>query len=324
MRLSVIVPVYNVESYVGKCVESLANQTYKDMEIIFVNDGSTDSSRKIIEDTILQYNLMNCIIVDKENAGLPQARKTGLSKAKGQYVAFIDSDDWVDADYFEKCMGKVSDEVDILDTGFCDECSDGRSIVHGINGKELVVAGIEAIRMIHNRKQLEHGLCNKIIKRSLFDKVAFPKGNFVGEDYIITMQLLRSVNRFKIISEPGYHYRLTTVSMSRDGFGSSKRKGFFAFYMMYDRVKRWYSDVSVEIDNFYTTEYLAVIVSMARNMKTDAAILRFTRGFVKKHIKQYVRAQSVDFMYKCSAIMFCFNTRLFLMLYHLYSKSVSA
>ena len=112
MKLSIIVPVYNVEKYIEKCLNSLCNPEIE-KEIIIVNDGSTDSSLKIVEEFKKNHDKENIIIISQEKKGLPEARTTGLRKAKGEYVSFIDSDDFVDKKLYEIMVKEViKDRVD--------------------------------------------------------------------------------------------------------------------------------------------------------------------------------------------------------------------
>src|SRR5699024_6933853 len=106
-KVSVIVPVYNVEKYIEKCIQTLVNQTLQDLEIIIVNDGSTDNSEKIIKKYKKEYK--NIIYVTKENGGLSSARNFGLLYATGEYVAFLDSDDYVDKIIYEKMYNKAKE-----------------------------------------------------------------------------------------------------------------------------------------------------------------------------------------------------------------------
>ncbi len=100
MKVSIIVPVYNVEKYLKRCLDSLISQTLKDIEIICVNDGSKDNSDKILEEYARKDSRI--IIINQENQGISVARNNGMDIAKGKYVGFVDSDDWVDSDFFEK------------------------------------------------------------------------------------------------------------------------------------------------------------------------------------------------------------------------------
>ena len=106
-KVSVIVPVYNVEKYIEKCLNSLVNQTLKDIEIIIVNDGSKDNSDKIIK--IYQEKYDNIIYLTKKNGGLSDARNYGIPYAKGEYIAFLDSDDYVENDIYEKMYNKAKE-----------------------------------------------------------------------------------------------------------------------------------------------------------------------------------------------------------------------
>ena len=97
--ISVIVPVYNVEKYLEKCLNSLVNQTYQNIEIIVVDDGSTDNSGRIADDFALKYDIIK--VIHTKNGGLSAARNVGIENAGGEYIAFVDSDDWVDVNTFE-------------------------------------------------------------------------------------------------------------------------------------------------------------------------------------------------------------------------------
>ena len=99
-KISVIIPCYNVEKYLRECLDSVVNQTLKDIEIICVNDGSTDGTQKILEEYAQKDDRI--LLINKPNGGLSLARNTGMEKMRGEYVAFLDSDDWVDLDFYEK------------------------------------------------------------------------------------------------------------------------------------------------------------------------------------------------------------------------------
>ena len=104
-KITVIVPVYNVENYLEKCLDSLINQTYKNIEIIVINDGSTDNQGEICQEYAQKDNRI--VYIEKENGGLSDARNVGLDKMTGSYVTFIDSDDWIEQDYIETLYKKI-------------------------------------------------------------------------------------------------------------------------------------------------------------------------------------------------------------------------
>ena len=118
--ISVIVPIYNVEEYLGRCIESIINQTYQNIEIILVDDGSTDNSLSICKEYAIKDRRIN--IIHKENAGVSSARNIGLKKSKGEFVTFVDSDDYVKLTCFEKMIrGIKNNDVDMVVVGWEDE-----------------------------------------------------------------------------------------------------------------------------------------------------------------------------------------------------------
>lgn len=112
-KISIIVPVYNTEKYLKKCLDSLINQTFKDIEIVIINDGSTDNSEKIIKEYEQKYS-DKIKSYKKENGGLSSARNYGISKANGEYIAFVDSDDYVDLEVFDKLKEEINKKIDLI------------------------------------------------------------------------------------------------------------------------------------------------------------------------------------------------------------------
>lgn len=198
MKISVIVPVYNVEAYLEKCLESLVNQTLKDIEIIIVNDGSTDGSKKIIDKYAKKYS--NVIAITKENGGVSEARNLGLEKATGEYIGFIDSDDWVSEDMYEKMYQKAkSENFDIVacDTEaiFPDKKMYISSNIKEDNtsNKELMIDAYAVI-------------WNKIYKRELIKDIKFKKGMNFCEDVEFLYMVYSKVKTVGVIKEPLHNY----------------------------------------------------------------------------------------------------------------------
>lgn len=202
--ISVIVPVYNVEKYLNKCVESIVNQTYKNLEIILVDDGSTDSSGTICDQWAKKDNRIR--IIHKENGGLSDARNKGLSVANGDYIGFVDSDDWIDLDFYKTLIinckrynadlaaCKVIKEFDDHEETFICDCT-----------KELF-SPEEAIETLLNGKVFLAVVWNKLYKRTLFTDVEFPVGK-IHEDEFITYKVLGSAKRLVFNKSTYYYYR---------------------------------------------------------------------------------------------------------------------
>ena len=204
-KVSIIVPVYNVERYVEKCLQTLINQTLKDIEIIVVNDGSTDNSRNIINEYAGNFpNLIKCY--DKENGGLSDARNYGMQFARGDYIAFLDSDDYVELDMYEKMYNKAIEEnSDMVECDFIWEYPDKKVIDTGIvydNKKDMITYA----RVV---------AWNKLIKRELIEKanVSYPKG-LRYEDIEFFYKMVPYYNKVSFVKEPLVHYIQRDSSIS--------------------------------------------------------------------------------------------------------------
>ena len=197
VKVSIIVPVYNVENYIEKCLYTLVNQTLKEIEIIVVNDGSTDSSELIIKKFIENYPQKIKYVV-KENGGLSDARNYGLQYVTGQYVAFLDSDDHVKLDLYEKMYNKAMQEnSDFVECDF----------IWKYENKEKQDIGV-----MYNTKKEMFVLArviawNKLIKTNLIkdNNLKFPKG-LRYEDVEFFYELLPYINKFSFIKEPLIYY----------------------------------------------------------------------------------------------------------------------
>lgn len=197
VKVSVIVPVYNVEKFIDKCLDSLVNQTLKEIEIIVVNDGSPDNSQKIIDDYVKKYPKKIKSLI-KENGGQGSARNMGLDIAKGEYISFIDSDDWIDLDTLEKMYNLAKKEKsDIVICDMVDHFND-YCIYHNCTKYSSVY-------------EVTPSASNKIFKKDVIGDIRFlPKLWY--EDFNFTTKILLNTNRIGVISEGMYHCNCGHVS----------------------------------------------------------------------------------------------------------------
>lgn len=205
--VSIIVPIYNVECYLEKCLESIIRQTYKDIEIILVDDGSRDSSGIIAES--FERKDKRVIFLQKENGGLSDARNYGLDHAKGDYVSFVDSDDWIDETMIEKMMSKAQETcADIV-------CCDMAYVDDEGNHRFSSGGEFETCHIIDHPEMLSinNSACNKLYKRDLFENVRFPKGLWY-EDIGTIPKLIFLSNIIAKVDEPLYFYYQRSGSIS--------------------------------------------------------------------------------------------------------------
>ena len=212
-KVSIVVPVYGVEKYIERCARSLFTQTFGDIEYIFVNDCTKDSSMQVLEFVMKDYPARNVRIINKEkNEGLPQARKTGVLASTGDFIMHIDSDDWVEHDIVEKLYARAMEEV--ADMVYCDwvEEYEDRSVLFSqhpmsIENYYKSILGFKSFSYVWNR----------LTKRELYDGIEFPIP-YMLEDFVITSQLVSKAMKVSLVQEPLNHYSKmnTGQSMSQE------------------------------------------------------------------------------------------------------------
>lgn len=192
-KVSVIIPIYKVEKYLQNCVDSVINQTYSNLEIILVNDGSPDNCGNICDEYAKKDTRIK--VIHKENGGLSSARNSGLEVATGEWITFVDSDDYLKQDFIE-CLTSLSEHN--YDVGIClpqvfydnKVAKDYRLL----NTKKIVMNGIEALEIMLYQKQFDTSAWGKIYKRDLWKDIRFPVGKLYEDISTIYKVLLKSEN----------------------------------------------------------------------------------------------------------------------------------
>lgn len=206
-KISIIVPVYKVEPYIHKCIDSILNQTFKDFELILIDDGSPDNCGKICDEYALKDNRV--LVIHKENGGLSSARNRGIDIAKGEYIGFVDSDDWIEPDMYEILY-------DICKLNDCDmaNCSStiyfpNKTVVNG--GHSLIIHNKEeAMKTMLEGKLYDEVAWTKLIKKELLSNIRFKEG-IIYEDTDFTYRVIDKANKIGCIGKAKYNY------MKREG-----------------------------------------------------------------------------------------------------------
>lgn len=215
--ISVIVPVYNIESYLPQCIESILQQTYSNLEIILVDDGAMDSSGAICD----AYAKKDCRIrvIHKENEGLVAARKTGFEHSKGEYVFHLDGDDWIDCEALEMLERAArNNNSKLVQMGFVIEEDNPR--LQQYQNAVIEVDDCARERLLTNwmdgKAVLDNQIFNKLFSRELFEMIysAVPKEMSYGEDCLCFLHLLKCIEQFCTITNCLYHYRVRNTSLS--------------------------------------------------------------------------------------------------------------
>ena len=219
-KITVIVPVYNVESYLRKCLDSIIAQTYKNIEIIVVNDGSTDASGEICKEFAeIDHRI---IYIEQENAGLSAARNTGLENMSGDYVTFVDSDDWIELDYVEILYKKITEyQADIaVGNYYSFNESEGMFYFHisGDSYYERVYDNVSIFENLYESQEMKSfaliSAWGKLYKAGLFEQLRFDIGK-LGEDGYLNQKIYLLAEKIVYIHNGIYSYRIRNNSLSR-------------------------------------------------------------------------------------------------------------
>lgn len=208
-EVSVIVPVYGVEKFIERCARSLFEQTFEDIEYVFVNDCTKDASMEILIKVAKDYPSRNIRIINKDkNEGLPQARKTGVLASNGKYILQIDSDDWVEPDIVDRLYRKaISEDADMVYCDWVEEYGDRRVIFN-----QNPMTRMQYFKSVLSFKSYAY-LWNRLVKRELYEGVEFPIG-FMLEDFVITSQLVSKASKVCLVQMPLNHYSRVSSSQS--------------------------------------------------------------------------------------------------------------
>lgn len=217
-KVSVIVPVYNMEKYLSRCVDSILAQTYANLEVILVDDGSKDSSPAICDKYAERDGRIK--VVHKENGGLSSARNAGLDVASGDYIGFVDSDDYISSDmYSQLCRRLDNSDCEIANVMYVRADENGKTtpskVPHNTD-KEISSEQFARELMLHTG---DVSVCTKLFKSELFNNIRFPEGK-LNEDLLFILDVLGRVKKIAFVAYVGYFYFTRSGSIS-GGYGKA-------------------------------------------------------------------------------------------------------
>ena len=268
IKYSFIVPVYNTEKYLKKCLDSLVNQTYKDFEIIVVNDGSTDKSSSIISKYQKKYK--NIIVIDKENEGLSMARNRGVQKSSGKYIIFVDSDDYVSNKLLEEVDKKI-DDSDILRFQIATEDEEYTKINEYHEEGFESMCGYDAFRYLSSYHFVEPAWCYVIRKNYYIEnKFSFKKGVY-HEDFGLIPYVIYKARKVKSIDYIGYHYVQRNGSIMNNNDYKKTVKKAFDMLEQYKTMRLFAKNINRKnnLDDYFLSYISNYVIVKARELKKD-------------------------------------------------------
>lgn len=215
--ISILIPVYNAESYLPTCLESIVNQTYSNLQVVVVDDGSKDASLKVAQEYANKFPYIK--VYHQENAGVAVARNALLARAEGEYVLFVDADDWIEKDMIAFLQNKANEyKADIVTCGMV--INDG-AVGHAASVVELWEQD-RAVKEFLRHVSFNGSLWNKLIKTSLLHNLKFHCGISYGEDALFVWYVLQRAKRVLITDKVLYHYRMNEGSISHAKWSPEK------------------------------------------------------------------------------------------------------
>lgn len=271
--ISVVIPVYKVEKYIRKSLDSVLNQTYKNLEVIIVDDGSPDNCPKIIDEYANKDNRIK--VIHQKNGGLSNARNSGIKIATGEYIAFVDSDDTIRLDMYEilyNLAKKYNADISMCNLLNVSEDDNSNIIIPESKDEEVVenvFTKVEALRHVLLDDKIGNYVCTKFFKRKLFENVLFPDGK-VYEDAATTYKLMDKAERVAYINLNLYYYLYGRVGAITTTFTKNKiYDSLYASYNKYMFLITNYPELKKEASLSWTKIYTSAMEKICMNNYED-------------------------------------------------------
>lgn len=311
--ISIIVPVYNVKSFITVCIESIACQTYRNLEMILIDDGSTDNSGDICDEYALKDSRIK--VIHKKNGGLSDARNVGIDLAQGDYIAFIDSDDFIYPEYFEYLYEMISKNN--ADMSSC------QPVLVDENGNTMStpIAGKDYIKIITGQENCmeEYVIGNKInttawgnlYKTSLFKEsgIRYPFGKY-HEDVFTTYRIIDLCEKIVIGNRKLYAYRQRGGSIINSGFSEKHLDGIYGSIQRFEFISSKYPRLKQASSAGLVYSANMCLLRIAHSNAPIKKYRNLLKPIFRKYSYNFIITPNVSFMSKCTAFVASINLKL--------------
>lgn len=308
MLISLIVPIYNVEGFLPRCLDSIIKQEYQNLEIVLVNDGSTDQSGLICD----QYAEKDerFIVFHKENGGVSSARNVGLNKANGNYIGFVDPDDWIEPNMINKLYELIiQHNADIAMCGYVKEDINGLPISRPVELSTKILNKEETLNSILNPNDFRGFLCNKLFSVDLFREKSLYLDEDVHfcEDLLFCCQAILESKQIVYDSTPYYHYIIHNNNASKSNFSLKKLTALDSL----DNIINLLNDQKgIELEQ-YKNYYMHLNISLLMNGIHEDKIRRQDKERLKKNLHKFKISDLTNKFVKCSCVLARLNINLY-------------
>ena len=309
--VSIVVPIFNTEKYLTSCINSILEQTYTNFECILVNDGSTDGSLAICNSAVEHDARFR--VINKPNGGLSDARNAGLDAARGDYISFIDSDDWVDPDFISFLLKGLT--YNSADMATCARINHyGEKSFPQYVTKPTNMSSEELVRSVLCDELADVAACDKLYRSSMFQDIRFPIGE-ISEDIAVFFKLAAKTKRVHLTGVPLYHYRHRPGSITTTSSFSKRNADVIkTFDILRSELLLKYPNLTSQIDRYCIKGYSNVL-AVALCAERDG----FTSDFIKETKRRLLRelptiVSNNSFSKYDRAIIFCQLTGIYVLL----------
>ena len=321
--VSVIIPVYNTESYLERCIKSVIEQSYDDFELLLIDDGSTDGSGKICDQYADTYEKVR--VVHNENQGPAASRACGISLAQGEFVMFVDSDDWLHKDMLLVMTREQAESgasmVTCIYTDVNDKGNEKKQLTFQEDHIDCLTAE-EGILHIHRTRYLSGSPCTKLYKRELFEGIDFHTEVTIGEDYSMIVQLVEKTDGIRMLSCSLYYRYVRRGSISHAGYTERHRKAFDNYMQVRIGLIERYPALEADITAFHTEFEMAVITAMCRNDVYDKETIDKLKADLRMHMGNTWRNKTVPLYMKSCALLIAYAHPVFIFLFRILYRMV--
>ena len=315
-KISVIIPMYKVEKYLKKCIESVLKQTYTNLEIILVDDGSPDNCGEICEEYKKKDSRIK--VIHKENGGLSDARNKGIDVATGKYVTFIDSDDFIEKNYVEFLYNLIRKYNADISIG-SHKIIYNNIIIDKSTYKEFSENSEKILEKILYDDGVDLSAWGKLYKIKLFDGIRFPKGRLY-EDSATTYKLIHLANVIAVSSRPIYNYVMRNNSISQGDFNLKKMELITSTNEMTDFIKKEYPNLEMACNRRMMWAYLRTLSQLAKSKKRNKEVEKQLLYYIKKNRNKVLKDKKISNRDKIGIYVSMFGFKFYRFIWNNYLK----
>lgn len=282
--VSILIPAYNATSFLPECLNSVLNQTYKDLQVVLVDDGSTDNTLSLCNEYAARDNRVE--VYHQENQGVATTRNHLLDRVKGDWVLFVDADDWVELDMVEFLVNKADESgADIIT---CKEVVNNQTVTTDFS--EVLYDKDITVKEFLRHVSLRGSLWNKLIKRCLCENVSFHPAISYGEDALFCWRLIQKVDRLLFTDRQLYHYRMNVDGLSHSMFGPKKLSGHLTWSIISEETEKSWPQYAYIAKARWAIEDIQLVRAAARDGYPYDNYVEELQDTVKNNYRDIIKA----------------------------------